>query len=231
MYRHFIALFLGATAMLPVAAHAQADTDSQATGPYIVARAGVGIDADLRLRAVDLAPPTTFSQSADGKRGFTGEIGVGYNVGGFRIEATSSYARNAIDRKTPAKAAAFDAGGSLNKLDFMVNGYVDFIPDGPITPFIGAGVGAARITSRLERTAALTGGTRLNDKDWGFAYQGTAGVAVKVGEKAAIDFSVRHERVSGIRLDGQVGAANVGRSFRSNGYKTTSALVGLRFGF
>jgi opacity protein-like surface antigen len=229
MHHHFIALFALAAAVAPAAAYAQSDEVS--TGPYIVARAGVGIDADLKLRSVDLAAPTTFSQSADGKRGFLGEAGFGYNLGGFRIEATGGYARNAIDRKTPAKAAAFDAGGSIKKLDFMLNGYVDLIPDGPITPYVGVGAGIARITTKLERTAGLTGGTRLNDNDWGFAYQGSAGVAVKVGEKATIDLGVRHERVSGIRLDGQTGTASTPRTFRTSGYRSTSALVGLRFGF
>jgi opacity protein-like surface antigen len=229
MLRKFIAASAAALVLVPAAASAQ--DSAPATGAYGVLRAGLGIDADLRLKPVDLASPTTLRSSADGKRGWAGEIGMGYNFGGFRLEATGGYARNSLDRKSVTKAAAFDAGGRLSKLDFLVSGYVDLVPNSTITPYIGAGIGAVRISSNLQRTAGLVGGTTLKDRDWGFTYHGTAGVAVKLGETATIDLGIRHQRVTGIQLDGTVGTPAVTRSFKTNGYRSTTALVGLRFGF
>jgi opacity protein-like surface antigen len=234
MLRNFLTASAALLALTPALAHAQegaAQSNTPTTGVYGVARAGVGIDADVRLKASDLAAPTSLQRSADGKRGWAGELGMGYSFGGFRLEATGGYARNALDRKSPAKAAAFDAGGRLNKLDLLVSGYVDLMPNGTISPFIGAGIGAARVSTNIQRTAGLTGGTVLKDRDWGFAYHGTAGVAVKLGEKSAVELGVRHERVTGIKLDGTVGTPAVARSFKTNGYRSTTALVGLRVGF
>ncbi len=228
MYRTFIAFCLAASVIAPSAALAQ--DDAATTGPYAVVRAGIGIDADLKLRAADRAAPSAFRESADGKRGWTGEAGIGYDLGGFRVEATAGYARNVLNRKTVAQQASFDPGGRLSKLDFMLNGYVDFIPDSNVSPYIGVGIGVARVTSRLQRTAGLLDGSRLNDKAWGFSYQGSAGIAFKVGEKATVDIGIRHQRVTGVKLDGQVGAAATARQFNTS-YRSTSALVGLRFGF
>lgn len=228
MYRNFIAFFLAAGALVPTAALAQDEGESR--GPYAVVRAGLGIDADLRLKAADVAAPSAFRESADGKKGWTGEVGLGYDLGGFRVEATAGYARNVLNRKTTAQQASFDAGGRLSKLDFMLNGYVDLIPSSKISPYIGAGIGVARITSKLERTAGLVGGTRLNDKDWGFSYQGNAGIAFKLSDKATVDVGIRHQRVTGVNLDGQIGSPVTARKFNTS-YRSTSALIGLRFGF
>ncbi len=229
MFKTMIASTVAALSFVPAVASAQADAPN--SGAYGVIRAGVGIDADLRLKAADIAAPSTFRRSADGKRGWTGDLGLGYDMGGFRLEATAGLARNGLDRKGTAKAAAFDAGGRLKKLDFMLSGYVDLAPGSSVSPYIGAGVGMARVTSELQRTAGLTGGTRLNDKDWGFSWQAAAGLAVKIGEKSAVELGVKHQRVTGVKLDGQVGAPATNRTFNTNGYRSTSALVGLRFGF
>jgi opacity protein-like surface antigen len=229
MFKTLIASTVAALALLPAAALAQ--DEAPKTGAYGVVRAGIGIDADLRLKAADIAAPSSFRRSADAKRGWTGDLGLGYDMGGFRLEATAGLARNGIDRKSAPKAASYDAGGRLKKLDFMLSGYVDLAPNSAISPYVGVGVGMARVTSELQRTAGLIGGTRLNDKDWGFSWQAAAGVAVKIGEKSAVELGVKHQRVSGVKLDGQVGSPATPRSFDTNGYRATSALVGLRFGF
>jgi opacity protein-like surface antigen len=229
MFKSLIAASIATVSVLPVMAHAEEAAPSG--GAYGVVRAGVGIDADLKLKASDRLAPSSFRRSADAKRGWTGDLGLGYDLGGFRLEATAGLARNSIDRSSTAKAAAFDAGGRIKKLDFMLSGYVDLVPNGSVSPYIGAGLGMARITTKLQRTAGLVGGTVLNDKDWGFSWQAAAGVAVKLGERSAVDFGVKHQRVSGVQLDGQAGTPATPRSFNSDGYRATSALVGLRFGF
>jgi opacity protein-like surface antigen len=229
MFKSLIAASAATLALLPIVTHAQ---DAASTrGAYGVVRMGVGVDADVKLKTADQAAPSSFRASADAKRGWTGDLGLGYDLRGFRLEATAGLARNSIDRSSTAKAAAFDVGGRLKKLDFMLSGYVDLVPNGSVSPFVGAGIGMARISTKLQRTAGMIGGTVLNDKDWGFSWQAAAGVAVKLGERSVVDFGVKHQRVSGIRLDGQVNTPATGRSFNTDGYRATSALVGLRFGF
>ncbi len=207
------------------------DSDAPSGGVYAVARIGIGIDSDLRFKAADLAPPTTFTRNADGKIGWTGEVGAGYKMENIRVEGTIGYARNNIDRKGTQKANSFDASGRISKLDVLISAYYDFATDSVITPYVGAGIGAARITSKLQRTAGLpAGGTRLNDSAWGFAYHGSAGVAFTISDTVTADFGVRHERVSSVKLDGLVGPTNTARKFNTS-YNTTVAMLGLRLGF
>jgi opacity protein-like surface antigen len=218
------------TAAFATTASAQ-DSDVPTGGVYAVARIGVGVDSDLRFKAADLAPPTTFTRNADGKIGWAGEVGAGYKMENIRVEGTIGYASNNLDRKGTQKANSFDAGGRVSKLDVLLSAYYDFSPGSAFTPYIGGGIGAARITSKLQRTAGLpVGGTRLNDSAWGFAYHATAGVAFNISDTVTADVGVRHERVSRIRLDGLVGTTNTARKFNTS-YNTTVAMVGFRFGF
>lgn len=211
-------------------AHAQETAPIQ--GSYGVVRAGVALDSGLKFKnRADLAPPTTLTRDADAKAAITGEIGYGYAIDRFRIEATAGYARTKIDRSEPAQAAAFDAGGSMSRLDFLVSGYVDLLKNSRFTPYIGAGLGVARVNARLARTAGLrAGGTTISDKEWGFAYHGTIGASYRISDGVILDASLRQERVTGLDLRGTVGIPAKARAFNTS-YSTTSALVGVRFGF
>lgn len=215
MFRNFTLASAALLALTPATAFAQ-NNDASATGVYGVLRGGIAIDSKAQVDNNRLESRAT------------GELGLGYNLGGFRIEATGGYAESKLQRPKVAPATTFDAGGKLRALTVRLGGYVDLIPDSTITPYIGAGVGLTRIQSRLSRAV---GATRINDKDIGFSYQGSAGIAVKLGGKSALDLGVRHERTTGIALDGRSGTPALTRSFKAKDLQNTTALVGLRIGF
>ncbi len=202
-------------AFVPAAALAQ-DDDAPTTGVYGVLRGGIAIDSKARIDNNRLESRAT------------GELGLGYKLGGFRIEATGGYAESKLQRPRVAPASAFDAGGKLRAYNVRLGGYVDLIPGSTITPYLGAGVGLTRVQSRLSRAV---GATRINDKDLGFTYQGSAGLAIKLGSKSAFDIGVRHERTTGIAFDGRSGTPALTRSFKAKDVQNTTALVGLRIGF
>jgi len=90
---------------------------------------------------------------------------------------------------TPLSGTAvgnFASDGDAQVWSIMANLWYDFdIGDSPIKPFIGGGIGAARLD--LEYRAAMStyfGGTatyRLDDGGWGFAYQLGAGLGLELG--------------------------------------------------
>jgi opacity protein-like surface antigen len=215
MLRNVVLASSGLLAIIPATAFAQ-DGAGPATGVYGVLRGGIAIDSKARIDNNRLESRAS------------GELGLGYNLGGFRIEATGGYAENKLQRPKVLPATAFDAGGKLRALNFRLGGYVDLIPSSTITPYIGAGVGLTRVQSRLSRAV---GATRINDKDLGFTYQGSAGLAVKLGSNSAVDVGVRHERTTGVTLDGRSGTPTLTRSFKVRDLQNTTALVGLRIGF
>ena len=64
--------------------------------------------------------------------------------------------------------ATFDLGGEYQSLGFMANGWYDFDTGGKWVPFVGAGIGAARINLEIESI----GGTAVtyDECDTVFAY-------------------------------------------------------------
>lgn len=59
----------------------------------------------------------------------------------------------------------------------MVNGQYEFLPKEKWHPFVGAGIGMARVTARWTEN----GNNIVDDADWAFAYQAFAGVGYDLG--------------------------------------------------
>jgi OOP family OmpA-OmpF porin len=107
---------------------------------------------------------------------------VGYDFGGFRLEAETSY-READISETSSSTALLPAGagtalsagnayataGDANALSFMVNGLLDFGDDDGLQGFVGAGIGVARIDVHNIFAAPAW----LDDSDTGFRLAGT----------------------------------------------------------
>ena len=121
------------------------------------------------------------------------EAGIGYDhpATGWRGEFAVGYRTSGIDRLTIANdggvgvalgvgslngISSSSVSGDVGALSIMFNGYYDFDIDGRITPFVGAGVGAATIDSK----AYALGVKIVDDDDSVFAYQGTAGIACEI---------------------------------------------------
>lgn len=163
---------------------------------------------------------------------------IGYDLGGFRIEADVSYRRASVDGyrstvTTPAYLASgtisnfpagnYDyAGGSSSALSFMVNGLLDFGEDDGIQGFIGGGVGVSRVKADY---ALNTRGSFLDDSDTVFAWQVLAGLRQPISDNVDVTLKYRFFNADNVKLVDVTGRNFDGR-FRSH-----SILGGVTFNF
>lgn len=226
---HFSPL-LGLAVLAATAASPAAAQDADRSGPYAVARAGVAADSDLKFKDRDAAAPSTVRRNEDLKPGFTGELGAGYDLGGFRLEGTVGYANASLDRDR-AGGAGLSVDGRARQLTLGLSGYADIPTGSAITPYVGGGVGASRVDARLSRTGGTpAAGSRFSGKDWGFQWHVDAGVGIRAAENTTVDIGARYTRTSALEfqgLSGPVGAGAVADGFKPR-LSSVSALVGVR---
>lgn len=163
---------------------------------------------------------------------------IGYDLGGFRIEADVSYRRATVDGysstvTTPIYSAAgaianmpagsYDyAGGSSSALSFMVNGLLDFGEDDGVQGFIGGGAGVARVKADY---GLNTNGSFLDDSDTVFAWQAVAGIRQPISDNIDVTLKYRFFNADNVKLIDATGREFEGR-FRSH-----SILGGITFNF
>lgn len=224
MFRlHHLAALAMVAAPWATKAHAQ-DAEK---GIYAVARAGGVIQPDQKLDRNGL-PNVTIDDNTKYRTGVTGEIGGGYDFGMFRLEQTIGYTDLKLNRDR-AEAGGFLADGRAKMFTMSVNGYVD-IPLGRVfVPYVGGGVGVARVDADLSRVDAVTGaGSSYSGKDWGLLWHADAGLGIKVSRKATVEVGARYTRVSSLAFDGQSDGVATQFAPQLNGISGT---VGLRYRF
>lgn len=178
-------------------------------------RVGFAIERSLGTRFMDRdcsapRPGHFYGGTADGApHGSSGgfgtmhgvTLGVGYSATpGLRLEAefqhrpSFSFEGHHSYRRTPPRSTS----AKLSSLSAMLSGYLD-LPRlgvsrlGPVRPFVGGGIGLARISidvTRLEfriTVARLPRGHRTN-----LAWMMTTGVAISLGEKTTLDAALRY---------------------------------------
>ncbi len=216
-----LAALIGFPAMT-TAAYAQDDDK----GFYAVARAGVAVSPDQKLDSADLASGSTFDEKTKYKSGVIGELGGGYDFGLVRVEQAGGY------MSVKAKGLNEDgfSGEGKNKAMFVALGaYVD-IPTGTfIEPYVGGGVGVARVDANLTRTDDLLGtSSSYSGKDWGLLWHVGAGVGVKVAPKVTVEVGGRYTQISGLKFDG----INAGQAaVYEPTMRTLSGTLGVRYKF
>lgn len=122
---------------------------------------------------------------------FRAEVDVGY----LDAEAEGTFRQNIITIAacgiTPQQPClAADVEGDVKSTTVFGMGYVDIPTRSAVTPFLGVGLGYARQGLDVEgRALAATGPgtafTIMDDSDGGFAYRGTAGLAIDLGSVTA----------------------------------------------
>ena len=124
-------------------------------------------------------------------------LAVGYQgVGwaGLRLEGEITVRNNGIGSVTDtsgplvAPGTTFPAKGSITSVALMTNAIYDFMPESVWTPYLGVGVGAARIS--VGDAGPAGSGINVDVKDWQFAYQGIAGLkyAFNARWSASVDY-------------------------------------------
>ena len=159
---------------------------------------------------------------------------IGYDFGGFRLEAEVGYRTATVDSITstggtplaggtvlPAGTYGY-AGGRSSALSFMLNGLLDFGPDDGLQGFLGGGAGVARVKSRIDLNNQ---GSTLDDSDTVFAWQAIAGVRAPLTNHIDVSLKYRFFNADKVKLTDIAGSSYDGR-FRSH-----SILGGLTYNF
>jgi opacity protein-like surface antigen len=214
-HKTFALLLLGSTALLPGASFAADMPDfvepaavevKQFGGWYL--RGDVGI---TNQRVDEFTSPIfdtgdfTVTESDFDASAFLG-FGFGYRINKqFRVDVTGEYRfesefnglDNYADEDLPGGLGINDYDGNKTEWVALVNGYWDLPSYGIMTPFIGAGVGAARVEiNDFSDFNPAVPGTALGlsgDTDtWNFAWALYAGLAFEVSPQWTFEVAYRY---------------------------------------
>jgi outer membrane protein OmpA-like peptidoglycan-associated protein len=173
-------------------------------------RADVGYSVDGYVDANDV--------EFDTDNDWSGHLGIGYAfLSGFRAEGELSHRYNDFGENVGLP------DGNMRAWSAMLNGYLDFNRDGSVQPYIGLGVGAARLVGSMD--AVLAG---FKDEDTVVAYQGMVGLGFNMTEQLALDVGYRYFAAMEAELDGHI--LGVPQPFDVD-YVSESVTVGLRYQF
>jgi OmpA-OmpF porin, OOP family len=199
---------------------------------YIGIDAGPSIVEDVSLDIGALNDAGT----VDHKVGLDADGVIGYDFGGFRLEAEVGYKKASVKSYTSttttpagnplfnAPAGTFDyAGTDTSVLSFMLNGMLDFGDDDALSGFVGGGVGVARVKADYSINSAGAG--FLDDSDTGLAWQAIAGVRAPISDNWDVGLKYRFFNADHVDLIDRVGRSVSGR------YRSHSLLGSLTYNF
>jgi outer membrane protein OmpA-like peptidoglycan-associated protein/outer membrane protein W len=149
-------------------------------------------------------------------------LGLGYAFqNGFRLEGELGHRFNHFSEDDLALVPALD-GSDEHVWSAMANLFYDFNRGGALEPYIGVGVGAARVNLYV-----TNGGAAIDDDDTVLAYQGMVGVAASLTDQLDLDVGFRH-----FVADGAEDLNETPGGFQWNSdYVHQAITVGLRYQF
>jgi opacity protein-like surface antigen len=182
-----------------------------APGPYFSGQLGMATMTNSDLSDGETTATLTFEP------GFASALAGGFNFGMFRIEGEWGYQKNEID-----KIKGYDynnneyysekiSSGDMAVYSFLGNIYLDFVNPSPVTPYLTAGMGMARVE--------LNDFFHDNYDDSVLAYQVGAGLAFQINPHFTIDLKYRYFATEKPDFDGieaNLASHNVYCGFRVN---------------
>ncbi|MBR9971954.1 outer membrane protein [Magnetospirillum sulfuroxidans] len=145
----------------------------------------VGVDGGANvLEDSNVSDQTGSTTSVGSKTGYVIQMQGGYDFGGPKAEFEIGYRNSGLANI----AEINNVGGHSSSLSFMTNGIYEFMPKASWHPFIGAGIGMARISARWEENNS----TAVKDSDWQFAYQAMAGISYDLTKNWAAKAQYRY---------------------------------------
>lgn len=189
------------------------------------------------LAAIGGNNPVSALDTGGFETGFSQHASLGYGLGDrFRVEVEGARRENKLEPSVSL------ASGDVTATSAMVNGIVDFNPKGRIQPYVGAGIGYARLEAKAESRSRRVFTPppcpepvqervrTIDDSDSGVAVQLLAGVGVKLTERATLDLGYRYFETPGLEFT----AARRGKTKTdrfSADYAHQTATIGLRWRF
>ena len=120
--------------------------------------------------------------------GFNAGFRAGYEWGPWRFEEEYSHRQNGARDLVGTGLTLGAVSGDRHTNSIMTNVLYDFTVGYPITPHIGAGVGASNVFDGLKLPGI---GQLFNDSTWQFAYQGIAGIRYNINPTLTVDLDYR----------------------------------------
>ncbi len=160
--------------------------------------------------------------------------GVGYQASKyFRTDLTADYwFRSTFNGTTNGACGTCTDASSMSALLLMANAYVHVGKWGRWSPYVGAGIGGAKVTwDALSNT--LPNGVTVEHpgaSNWRFAWAGMVGSTVCLTDKLDLDLGYRYTNVSGGRMFAYDTVNNVGPG-TDYGFDVHEARAGLRYKF
>jgi opacity protein-like surface antigen len=189
--------------------------------------------ADIGYRWNNGGPSNSNITSERYTNSYDGTVGFGYKYQWFRADVT-------YDRSGPTRVSAFTTVATdqpqftakIRSETVLVNGYVDFGTWGGFTPYVGGGVGVARLKSAnyvdTTDSPSITGvmgqGTQQN-----FAWAAMAGVAYQIAPSWMVDVGFRHLDLGDVVSSDGAGSRTNAMVFRNQ--TVNEARVGVRYLF
>jgi len=183
------------TATLSFAVSAHAEPRNPAL--YLGLGAGANFMSDANIDGFGIGT------EADYDSGLAGAITLGYKrEDGFRSEFEVAGRDNDVDQLRNMGSA----DGKVEALTFMGNILYDFQRFGKIKPYLGGGIGLARV--RFDSVRPIGAGM-INDHDTVFAYQGIAGVSFDLTDRFEVYGDYRYLRTSDLDVQEAVSGTTV----------------------
>lgn len=154
--------------------------------------------------------------------GLAGAASIGYGFGnGLRGELELAHRAGTVGSLSNAAAGA--SGGRLDATSVMANVLYDFANETSFVPYLGAGIGGARLRASNigpdQGNAIVSGGANV------FAYQGIAGLDYRIGNNLAVGASYRYFATAAASIP-----TSAGDSARVP-YRDHAVLIGMRYAF
>ena len=174
-----IGALLGAVLFVPVA------NAGEMSGAYLAGDLGLSIPRDINASFNDTAVGVFDADyDLDNSVLFSGAVGM-HVMPNVRGEFEIAYSKSDLGDGTVAGTAAAGAG-DISRLAFMLNGFYDFKNTSQVTPYLGAGLGLARLNASKEALTSID-----DESDTVFAYQLAAGVGYDINENVTLNLGYR----------------------------------------
>jgi outer membrane protein OmpA-like peptidoglycan-associated protein len=196
---------------LPAAASAQ--TPEWLSGVYLGGALGWNLAEDSDIDGTGLNGDVEFND------GYAGFLTFGGKLFWFRGEGEFGYRNNDVDSVTGIGSA----NGKAKVLSYMGNLLFDIPTGTPWVPYVGAGIGGARLD--LDSVSLPAAGVSVDDDETGWAWQGIAGVTYHVSDNLGIFADYRYFDTEDIQF-----RASNGTSFETD-YTAHTISIGLRYVF
>lgn len=190
-------------------------------GDYITYGAGV------------VEPGTNYFRTGSLRPAFSAGAGVGYQVNKyFRADFTGDYFFRSTFTGTTGDACGnvCTESGSMSAILLMANAYAHLGKWGRFSPYVGAGIGGARVQWGALRNTEPNGNVteHAGATNWRFAWAAMVGTTVCLTDRLDLDVGYRYASVSGGRMFEY--APQAGPGF-DRGFNIHQARAGLRYKF